>query len=104
MFGVDILNGDLMAPKGALGDVCITDLNTVEFPLIKYRLGDRSSLIQECEESYDGFQKIAFVQGRTSDMLYLPNGDVIDGSYLTTICDNYSEPYILLSDISKNEL
>lgn len=88
---VDILNGDLMAPKGALGDVCITDLNTVEFPLIKYRLGDRSSLIQECEESYDGFQKIAFVQGRTSDMLYLPNGDVIDGSYLTTICDNYSE-------------
>lgn len=76
--------------KGDLGDVLITDLNTLGFPLIKYRLGDRSRLLEDCEESEDGFQKIAFVQGRTSDMLYLPDGDVLDGSFLTTICDNYS--------------
>lgn len=87
---VDIVNGNQSAAKGELGDICITDLNTFEFPLIKYRLGDRSRLLKECVESEDGFQKIAFVQGRTSDMLYLPNGDVVDGSFLTTICDNYS--------------
>lgn len=88
---VDIVEGNSTVVKGCMGDVCITDLNTFEFPLIKYRLGDRSRLLKDCNESADGFQKIAFVQGRTSDMLYLPNGDVLDGSYLTTICDNYSE-------------
>lgn len=87
---VDIVNGKSMVKKGELGDVCITDLNTYDFPLIKYRLGDRSCLLKDYLDSEDGFQKIAFVQGRTSDMLYLPNGNVIDGSFLTTICDNYS--------------
>ena len=88
---VDIVNTEgANVRKGDLGDVCITDLNTLEFPLIKYRLGDRSRLLESCKESADGFQKIAFVQGRTSDMLYLPGGDVLDGSFLTTICDNYS--------------
>lgn len=87
---VDIVNGKSIVEKGQLGDVCITDLNTYDFPLIKYRLGDRTCLLKDCIDSEDGFQKIAFVQGRTSDMLYLPNGDIIDGSFLTTICDNYS--------------
>lgn len=88
---VDIADADgISVKKQELGDVCITDLNTFDFPLIKYRLGDRSRLLENCVESADGFQKIAFVQGRTSDMIYLPNGDVIDGSFLTTICDNYS--------------
>ena len=90
---VDIVNGKSTVKKGELGDVCITDLHTYDFPLIKYRLGDRTCLLKDCFDSEDGFQKIAFVQGRTSDMLYLPNGDIIDGSFLTTICDNYS-PYI----------
>lgn len=88
---VDIVDADgKSVKKQELGDVCITDLNTFDFPLIKYRLGDRSRLLEDCMESADGFQKIAFVQGRTSDMIYLPNGDVLDGSFLTTICDNYS--------------
>lgn len=87
---VDIVNGKSTVKKGELGDVCITDLHTYDFPLIKYRLGDRTCLLKDCLDSEDGFQKIAFVQGRTSDMLYLPNGDIIDGSFLTTICDNYS--------------
>lgn len=87
---VDIVVGHSSVSKGIIGDVCITDLNTFEFPLIKYRIGDRSRLLEDCRDSSDGFQKIAFVQGRTSDMLYLPNGDIVDGSYLTTICDNYT--------------
>lgn len=42
-------------------------------------------------KSHDGFPKLSFVKGRTTDMLPLPNGDVLDGSYLTTICDKYIE-------------
>lgn len=48
-------------------------------------------MIKTMEESEDGFPKLAFVQGRISDMVYLPDGSCVDGSFLTTICDNYSE-------------
>lgn len=89
---VDIIDGNTdVTNTHKLGDICITDLNTLEFPLIKYRLGDRSRMIKTMMESEDGFPKLAFVQGRISDMIYLPDGSCIDGSYLTTICDNYSE-------------
>lgn len=87
---VDIIDGDAdITNTHELGDVCITDLNTKEFPLIKYRLGDRSRIIKTMSESEDGFPKMSFVQGRMTDMIYLPDGSRVDGSYLTTICDNY---------------
>lgn len=73
------------------GDVLITDLNTKEFPLIKYRLGDKSRMVKTIEESEDGFPKLEFVQGRISDAVWLPNGTYVDGAFLTTICDNYSD-------------
>ena len=41
------------------------------------------------EESSDGFPRIDFVKGRISDTLIFPSGKVIDGSFLTTICDDY---------------
>lgn len=87
---VDIVNGSKKLPAKEIGDICITDLTTSEFPLIKYRLGDRSYLVSDCLDSTDGFQKIAFVKGRTTDMIMLPDGSCIDGSFLTTICDNFS--------------
>lgn len=88
---IDIVNGNTHVPEGVVGDICITDLHCKEFPLIKYRLGDRASIISSMNKSHDGFPKLSFVKGRTTDMLPLPNGDVLDGSYLTTICDKYIE-------------
>lgn len=89
---IDIINGGIdVTNKHKYGDICITDLNTMEFPLIKYRLGDRSRIVKTMLESKDGFPKLEFVQGRISDMIYLPDNTYLDGSYLTTICDNYSE-------------
>lgn len=90
---VDIVTeGDkIVTAAKEYGDVLITDLNTKEFPLIKYRLGDKSRLIKTMEESEDGFPKIEFVQGRISDAVWLPNGTYVDGAFLTTICDNYSD-------------
>lgn len=88
---VDIVNGESLAAHNELGDVCITDLNTPQFPLIKYRLGDRSRILKTMDESADGFPRMDFVRGRITDMVYLPDGSVVDGSFLTTICDSYSE-------------
>lgn len=90
---VDIVaEGDrIVSNNKEYGDVLITDLNTKEFPLIKYRLGDRSRIVKTMEESEDGFPKLEFVQGRISDAVWLPNGTYVDGAFLTTICDNYSD-------------
>lgn len=90
---VDIVaDGDnIVTDDKEYGDVLITDLNTFEFPLIKYRLGDKSRLVKTMEESKDGFPKLEFVQGRISDAIWLPNGTYVDGAFLTTICDNYSD-------------
>lgn len=90
---VDIVDSSdsIINEKKEYGDVLITELKTVEFPLIKYRLGDKSRYIKTMKESHDGFPKMEFVRGRISDAVWLPDGTYIDGAYLTTICDNYSD-------------
>lgn len=75
------------------GDILITDLNCKAFPLIKYRLGDKGSFAMEGVNSDDGYPKLNFVKGRTSDNIILPNGDKIDGVYLTAICDKYPDSF-----------
>ena len=69
------------------GDILITDLNCKAFPLIKYRLGDKGSFAMTSIESNDGYPKLNFIDGRTSDNIIFPNGKKIDGVYLTAICD-----------------
>lgn len=90
---VDIVNSNdmIVSEKKEYGDILITELRTKEFPLIKYRLGDRSRLLQTMDESTDGFPKLEFIQGRISDAIWLPDGTYVDGAFLTTICDNYSD-------------
>ena len=73
------------------GEILITDLKCKAFPLIKYRLGDRGSFAKMPSESEDGYPKLNFVDGRTSDNIILKNGTVIDGVYLTAICDDYPD-------------
>lgn len=73
--------------KNKKGDILITDLNCKAFPLIKYRLGDKGSIAMTSLESGDGYPKLNFVDGRTSDNIIFPNGKKIDGVYLTAICD-----------------
>ncbi|MBP5366425.1 MAG: phenylacetate--CoA ligase family protein [Bacteroidales bacterium] len=87
---VDIVDANNMScDKDELGDILITDLNSFAYPLIKYRLGDKSSYIEFAEDSEDGYPKIDFVRGRITDSVHLGDGTKIDGAYLTTICDNY---------------
>lgn len=87
----DYVHVDIINPIDGLGDICITDLNTFDFPLIKYRLGDKSRILKNFSESNDGFPRMAFVKGRISDTIYISDSKFIDGSYLTTICDKYHE-------------
>ncbi len=90
---VDLIdeNAQLIEEPQVFGDILITDLKTTIFPLIKYRLGDRSAWADHFSTSPDGFPKLQPVQGRITDAIQFADGNFIDGAYLTTICDAYSD-------------
>lgn len=90
---VDIVDSQncIINDTGEMGDVLVTDLYSNKFPLIKYRLGDRSRMIKTMETSEDGFPRIDFVKGRISDIISFKDGSYLDGAFLTTICDGYED-------------
>ena len=61
-------------PPGEIGDVLVTDLTNRVFPLIRYRLGDRGTLMGDpcvCGISLPRMQQ---PDGRSTDLLRLPGG------------------------------
>lgn len=96
---VDSRNHSLLNEEG---DILVTDLNNYAFPLIKYRLGDRGCLLSETCSCGLPFPLMKSVKGRISDAIYTPSGVYVDGNYLTTIFDNYSE-YIDQFQIIQNK-
>ncbi|TKB46141.1 phenylacetate--CoA ligase family protein [Thalassotalea mangrovi] len=74
--------------KGQFGVVTITDLGNYAFPLIRYQNGDRGRYLErECSCGLP-FPLIDKVKGRVTDVIKLPNGNIIAGDFLTTIFDN----------------
>ena len=64
---------------GAEGEIVVTDLWNRAFPLLRYRMGDRSSaLIGDCECGMT-LPRIASVQGRLVDVLRTPSGRMVTG-------------------------
>ncbi|MFC0681069.1 phenylacetate--CoA ligase family protein [Lysobacter korlensis] len=77
---VEILDDeDRPAPSGVEGDVVVTDLCNRVFPLIRYRLGDRTRALPDAPGGPLRLPRIAAVQGRVSDVLRLPNGARVSG-------------------------
>ena len=79
--------GDL-CDENILGNIIVTNLENYAFPLIRYNIGDKSSLKEK--DVTNIFPEIDYVKGRTTDMVILPDGSYLDGSYLTTIFDDYT--------------
>jgi len=82
-------NGEINT-SGIEGDILLTDLENKSFPLIKYRVGDRSKKLIS-EQKGLPFSLISPVKGRTTELIKFPNGIVLSGEYLTTIFDDYVE-------------
>ena len=64
-------------PAGELGDLVLTDLTNRVFPLVRYRLGDRGALLADACPCGVNLPLMAKPDGRTTDMIRLPNGDVL---------------------------
>jgi len=72
------------------GDILLTDLENRAFPLIKYRVGDRTRKIKNTLPG-NPFSMLAPVKGRNTDLIKSPNGILLSGEFLTTIFDDYTD-------------
>lgn len=70
---------------GEMGDTVVTDLNNRVFPLIRYRLGDRTAAIDKPCPCGVTLPRIQPIRGRQADALRLPNGQVVAGEGLAQI-------------------
>jgi len=77
--------GGRPATSGAVGDVVVSDLTNRVFPLIRYRLGDRTAYLPGNCSCGVTLPRIRAVSGRTSDVLHLPNGQSVAGEGLAQI-------------------
>lgn len=65
-------------PSGEIGDIVVTDLTNRVFPLIRYRLGDRGSLMEGVCECGISLPRMAQPEGRITDVLRLPSGKAMN--------------------------
>lgn len=80
---VEILREDgTPADVGEQGEVVITDLTNRAMPLIRYRLGDRSSLLPPCVCDLP-FPTMDRVQGRARDVIITPKGRRVYGGLIS---------------------
>ncbi len=81
---VEILNENQEPCKpGELGEVVVTDLNNLGFPLIRYRIGDlavKSDRPCSCGRPYELLER---VEGRVFDLIVGTNGNRVPGNYFT---------------------
>lgn len=89
---VDIVDEkNRLCKVGEYGDILVTNLEGRTFPLIKYRLGDKSKFSPNkcpCGRPYPLLKPIS---GRTADSVLTPSGVILESMYLTTIFDDYTD-------------
>ncbi len=83
---IEVLDAhDRQVVPGVLGETVATDLTNRAFPLIRYRLGDRTTTIAGRCACGVTLPRIANVAGRVSEALHLPDGRVVAGEGLTQL-------------------
>lgn len=85
---VEVINPD----KNGFGDIIITDLLNRAMPIIRYQNGDRAKFI---DGHFQFARNISPVKGRVSENIFVTKEHTINGSYLTTIFDDFA------SDVSQ---
>ncbi len=77
---IDVVDENgLAAAPGATGDLVVSDLSNRVFPIVRYKLGDRGSLRAETCPCGVTLPLMDPPDGRTVDMIRLPDGTVVAG-------------------------
>jgi len=75
-------NGEQVS-EGEPGRILVTGFTNLAMPLIRYDIGDVSSPITYKCTCGRGMPLMAFVKGRTSDIITTPNGTLVHGEFFT---------------------
>ena len=81
---VEILDGDHPAEPGQVDSVVVTDLRNYAMPLIRYRIGDMSSINFEPCECGRSLPRLNSLAGRVTDFLVADDGRLVSGVFLAT--------------------
>lgn len=73
---VEVLRDGRPAPPGTLGEIVLTHLDAYAMPFIRYRIGDVGRLKAGRCACGRGLPMMDVVQGRATDFLYLPDGNI----------------------------
>ena len=73
---VEIVEEERQVPVGESGEIVTTHLDAYGMPMIRYRTGDRGRLLADRCRCGRGLPLMDVVQGRTTDFLRLPDGNV----------------------------
>lgn len=82
---------DRPVAPGMPGEVIVTDLTNRVFPLVRYRLGDRTSPISGSCRCGMTLPRIESVSGRLTEAAYLPSGRVVAGEALAQVFSKVPE-------------
>ncbi len=86
----EILNGNIPAAPGEVGEIVLTDLRNHAMPLIRYRIHDRGKILQENCPCGRTFSLMLPVAGRASEYIRLPDGEKISPFRFTTAIEKFS--------------
>ena len=84
------------------GTAIITDLLNYSMPFINYQIGDVFS-VNKKNSSYNG-QIIKAILGRTSDIIYLENGNILTGPAFTVLFKDLPIEYYYIKKNGKNSI
>jgi phenylacetate-CoA ligase len=83
---VEILDGERPVIAGESGEIVITDLLNYGMPFIRSRSGDLGVLAAEPCDCGSPLPLLKGLDGRSSDVVYRPDGSVVPGLILTDFC------------------
>lgn len=73
----------------SMEELLLTNLSSYSFPFVRYRVGDLGTITDNCCKCGLSWPKIIDLKGRTRDLIKLPSGGVIHGSYFNNIFYRY---------------
>jgi phenylacetate-CoA ligase len=90
---VELLVGNRAAKTGEVGEIVITDLHNLATPMIRYRIGDLATAIDNTIGCQCGRQhfRIGEIEGRTQAIVHCANGTWMPGTFFMHFFkDHYS--------------
>ena len=97
-FIVEIDNPD----ERGVGEILVTDLENLGFPIIRYKIGDRGKLATTACTCGRGLSMLATVDGRSLDLIITPDGKKVSGELFPHLFKDY--PNIITGQVIQEDL